>query len=231
MNSLERQSIPSSVRLHSRRGGVLRSALFLGLFFLASLALFWMVALPRAFEWKFERDTGCDWSAEQLACNPFGFELRVDDAVVGNSDRFGGNRPLMKVRSLRVQADFKSLLSGRSIFERADLEISRIALVVNESGALNLEELIHDLFGERLGFGDELQIRYCRLKVDTVEILDFSGTKPSHTALRLGIDEEGFQAKGAIGLFEPMLEIARRADYLPERKSRHQGTTVSASRL
>ena len=230
MSSLKRQAEGGSVRLESRRGGLLGSALFLGFFLTASLILTWMLALPLAIEWKLERDTGCDWAAERLACNPFGFELRVDEAIVGNSDRFGGNRPLMRIRSLTLQANAGSLLSERAIVDRVDLEISRMALILSEGGSLNLESFVSDLFGERLGFGQGVELRDCRLKVDTVEILDYSSPKPSHKALRLGIDEEGFRGEGAMALFAPLLEVARRAEYLPERFSRNGDAAISASR-
>lgn len=215
--------------LQSTRGGVLKSAFFLGVFLAAACALLWMVALPWALEWKLERETACSWTAERLACNPFAFEIWIDDAEIGNSEVFGGGRALMEIRSFRARAIFESLTSDEIVIERAELDIGRMALVVDERGGLNLEQFVRDLFGESRGLGKGMRFIDCHLKVDTVEILDYSSAKPSRKSLRLGVDVDGFGGEGAISLFEPLLEIARRAEYLPDRFTRIEASSVSDS--
>ncbi|MGK0241108.1 MAG: hypothetical protein ACI92G_004600 [Candidatus Pelagisphaera sp.] len=215
--------------LRSKRGGVLRSAFFLGLFLAAASSLLWMIALPWAFQMKLERDTGCSWTAERLACDPFAFEIRIDDASLGNAEAFGGERAMMKIRSFRARVDMKSLISDEIVVQSVNLDISRMALVLDERGNLNLEQFVRDLFGESRGLGKGIRFVDCSLKVDTVEILDYSSAKPSHKALRLGVDVEGFEGTGAISLFEPLLEIARRAEYLPDSSQRNGASEVSAS--
>ena len=80
-------------RFQSRRGGVMKSAFFLGLFLAASLTLVWMLALPWGFGVKLERDTGCSLQTERLFCNPFGFDVHFENASLGNAERFGEKRP------------------------------------------------------------------------------------------------------------------------------------------
>lgn len=215
--------------LRSRRGGVLKSAIFLGLFLVAAFALLWMLALPWAFEMKLERDTGCSWTAERLASNPFGFEIRIEEATLGNSEAFDSGRPMMKIRSFRAEVVLQSLISDVIVVERAELDISRLAIVVNESGVLNLEQFARDLFGESKGLGKGIRFVDCSLKIDTVEILDYSSVKPSHKALQLAVNVDGFTGEGAISIFEPVLEIARRAEYLPDPSTRIDSSAVSAS--
>ena len=200
----------------SRRGGVVRSAFFLGLFFSALFTLLWMLALPRAFDYKVERDTGCSWVADRLSCNPFGFAIRIEDAVLGNAPEFGEGRPMMNIRRFEAKAKLKSLISGRTEVERASLELDRVSLVVDEQGQLNLEKFAKDLFGEARGLGDKMRIAHCSLKIKTVEILDYSTPTPSHKALRLGVDIDDFEAEGALGMLKPLFEIVNRSEYLPE---------------
>ncbi len=200
----------------SRRGGVLRSALFLGLFISAGITLLWMVALPLAFDYKLEKDTGCTWGADRLACNPFGFDIRIEDAVLGNSLGFGEGRPMMDINRFEAKAKLKSLISGTAEIERAFLDLDRVSLIVDEQGQLNLEEFAKDLFGESKGLGDKLRIQQCHLKIKTVEILDFSSPTPTHKALRLSVDVDDYEAEGALGIFKPLFEIVARAEYLPE---------------
>ncbi|MBT6770734.1 MAG: hypothetical protein HOA81_17345 [Opitutales bacterium] len=223
----DRQREFSSLR--SKRGGVLKSALFLGLFLAAAFSLLWMIALPWAFQLKLEKDTGCSWTAERLACDPFGFELRIYDASLGNAEGFGDERAMMEIRSFRARADMKSLISDEIVVDSASLDIRRMALVLNKRGDLNLEQFVRDLFGESRGRGAGIRFLDCSLKVDTVEILDYSSAQRSHKALRLGVDVDGFEGMGAISLFEPLLEIARRAEYLPDSSKRFGASEVSPS--
>lgn len=225
----EQRNKRATLTLRSRRGGVLKSAVFLGVFLAAAFTLSWMIALPWAFEMKLERDTGCTWTAERLSCNPFGFEIRIDDATLGNSEDFGSGRPMMKIRSFRAQIAFESLVSDEIIVERAEIDISRMALIVNERGILNVEQFARDLFGESRGLGKGIRFVDCSLKIDTVEILDYSTAEPSHKALRLGVDVHGFEGVGAISLFEPLFEIARRAEYLSRPAARIDASAASAS--
>ncbi len=227
---LNRPSGSGWVRFDSQRGGVLKSALFFGFFIAASSILAWMIALPAVFEWRLERTTGCDWSAERLACNPFVFEARIEEAVLGNSDEFGAAHPLMRIRSFRATANLESLIGDRILVEDVELDVSRLVLILNESGALNIERFVSDLFGEKKGFGDGLVLLNCRLKVDRVEIFDYSVSKPTRQTLRLGVNVDGFSGKGAMALFEPILEIARSGEYLPEAKSEIEASSISASR-
>ena len=202
-------------RLRSRRGGIVRAAFFLGLFVAAAGTLVWMLAFPWGFGAKLEKDTGCAIVADRIFCNPFGFEFRLGEAELGNSAHFGDNRPMMKIRSLRGKARFSSLGSNRIVVERAAVDISRLTLVIDESGKLNLSEFMSDLFGEARGLGEGMEIARADLKIDTVEILDYSQPRPTHKALKLGVDVEDFEAEGAIGLFRPLFDILIRAEYLP----------------
>ena len=69
---LDRESHRNPEAYKSRRGGVVRSAVFMGLFLMASITLAWMLALPTVIGIKIEKDTGNQWEAESVACNPFG---------------------------------------------------------------------------------------------------------------------------------------------------------------
>ncbi len=198
----------------------MKSAFFLAVFLSASAALLWMVAFPWAFSAKFERDTGCSFAASRVSCNPFGFAVHIEDAELGNHPDFAEGRSMMKVRSFDAEADFGSLMTDEVVVEKVSVDISRLTLVVDERGVLNLERLASDLFGESKGLGDGMRMTHCRLKVDTVEILDFSSPAPTHKALKLGVDVEDFEAEGAIGLFKPLMEIVIRSNYLPKDFSR-----------
>ena len=71
----------------------------------------------------------------------------------------------------------------------------------------------------RLGLelNDVLPIADCHLKINTVEILDYAlAARPSHKALRLGIDTDDFAAEDAMGLFDPLFKVISRAEYLPD---------------
>ncbi len=175
-----------------------------------------MLGLPFAFGYKLEKDTGCSWGASRLACNPFGFDIRIEDAILGNSPQFGEGRPMMDINRFEAKAKLKSLFSGSAEIERAFLDLDRVSLVVDAQGQLNLEKFAKDLFGESKGLGDKLRIAHCHLKIKTVEILDYSSATPTHKALRLGVDIDDFEAEGALGIFKPLFEIVARAEYLPE---------------
>ena len=200
----------------SRRGGVLKSAFFSGLFLSAAIILAWMVALPMAFDYKLEKDTGCSWGAGRLACNPFGLNIRIEDAVLGNSQGFGEGRLMMDINRFEAKAKLKTLISGTAEIERAYLDLDRVSLIVDEQGQLNLEKFAKDLFGELKGLGNQLRIEQCHLKIKTVEIMDFSSPTPTHKVLRLGVDIDDYKAEGALGIFKPLFEIVARAEYLPE---------------
>ncbi len=221
MNSEEIQSqeevaSKAASPIQSRKGGVLRSAVFFGLFMSALLTLLWMLALPTVFGHKLERDTGCSWGADKLACNPFGFDIRIENAVLGNAPEFGEGRPMMNIRHFEAKANLKALVSGTTEIEHVTLDLDPASLVVDEQGRFNLEKFAKDLFGESRGLGSKMRIAHCRLKVNTVEILDFSTPTPSHKALRLGVDIDDYAAEGAIGILKPLFEIVARAEYLPE---------------
>lgn len=175
-----------------------------------------MIGLPFAVGAKLERDTGCTWVADRLACNPFGFHMRIEDAVLGNTPDFGQGRPMMNIRSFEATASLKSLAAKTVVIERASLNLSRISLIIDERGKLNLEQFAKDLFGEARGTGDKLRIAHCDLKIETVEILDYSSPEPTHKAVRMGVDIKDFQAEGVLGIFRPLFEIVARAEYLPE---------------
>jgi len=200
----------------SRRGGVLKSAFFFGLFLSAAITLAWMVALPMAFDYKLEKDTGCSWGADRLACNPFGFNIMIENAVLGNAQGFGGGRPMMHINRFEAKAKLKTLISGTAEIEHACLDLDRVSLIVDEQGQLNLEKFAKDLFGESKGLGNRLRIEHCHLKIKTVEIMDFSSSTPTHKALRLSVDIDDYEAEGALGIFKPLFEIVARAEYLPE---------------
>ncbi len=207
----DRERIRDS-ELNARRGGILRSAVFLGLFVSALCILLWMLAAPQLIRMKLEGDTQFSWEAKRLSCNPFGFDMRIEDAVLGNSTDFGEGRPMMRIRSFETSGSFKSLISGPAELDVVSLDISRLSLIIDERGALNLERFVEDLLGESRGLREGLKISDCRLKVDTVEIIDYSSPRPSHKALKLGVDVEGFSAESAIGLFDPLFEIMTRSD-------------------
>lgn len=175
-----------------------------------------MVALPMAFDYKLEKDTGCSWGAGRLACNPFGLNIRIEDAVLGNSQGFGEGRLMMDINRFEAKAKLKTLISGTAEIERAYLDLDRVSLIVDEQGQLNLEKFAKDLFGESKGLGNQLRIEQCHLKIKTVEIMDFSSPTPTHNALRLGVDIDDYKAEGALGIFKPLFEIVARAEYLPE---------------
>lgn len=175
-----------------------------------------MIGLPFAFGYKLQKDTGCSWAANRLACNPFGFDIRIEDAVLGNASQFGEGRPMMDINRFEAKAKLKSLVSGSTQIERAFLDLDRVSLVVDEQGNLNLEKFAKDLFGESKGLGEKLRIQHCHLKIKTVEILDYSSPIPTHKALRLGVDIDDYEAEGALGIFKPLFEIVERAEYLPE---------------
>lgn len=189
----------------------------MGLFLVASVTLGWMVALPAVVGFKIERDTGYLWEAESLACNPFGFELSVGVGVLRSASSIHEGRPILAIRHLKATGPRNLLISGGSGLDRVELYIDRVTLIRDESGVLNLESFLESLLGGSRALGDGFPIAECHLKIDTVEILDYAlPAKPSHKALRLGIDADNFAAKDAIGLFEPLFEIISRAEYLPE---------------
>lgn len=205
------------VRRDSRRGGVVRSALFMGLFLVALVTLIWMIALPAVIGFKIERDTGYLWKAESLACNPFGFELRIEGGVLRSASSTHEGRPILSIRHLKATGPADLLISGGSSLDRVELDIERVTLIRDESGVLNLESFLESLLGGAKALGDGFPIGECHLKIDTVEILDYAlPAKPSHRALRLGIDADNFAAQDAMGLFEPLFEVISRAEYLPD---------------
>ena len=62
-----------------------------------------------------------------------------------------------------------------------------------------------------------MPITDCHLKIHAVEIVDYAvPARPSHKALRLGIDADDFAAEDAMGLFDPLFEVISRAEYLPD---------------
>lgn len=215
------------------RGGVVRSALFLGIFLVALITLSWMVALPTVIGFKIEKDTGYKWDAEVLTCNPFGFEFLLEGGFLRDASDTHEGRPVLAIRYLKVTGPVDLLLSGDSSLDKVELDLERITLIRDESGTLNLESILTRILGVSKALGDELPIAECHLKIDTVEILDYaSASKPSRKALRLGIDADGFEAKDAIGLFGPLFEIISRAEYLPDEiaDSGYKGTNMAQAR-
>jgi len=194
----------------------MKSAFFSGLFLSAAIILLWMVSLPMAFDYKLEKDTGCSWGAGRLACNPFGLNIWIEDAVLGNSQGFGEGRIMMDINRFEAKAKLETLISGTAEIERAYLDLDRVSLIVDEQGQLNLEKFAKDLFGESKGLGNQLRIEQCHLKIKTVEIMDLSSPNPTHNVVRLGVDIDDYKAEGALGIFKPLFEIVARAEYLPE---------------
>jgi len=189
----------------------------MGSFLLASATLGWMVALPALVGFNIERDTGYLWEAESLACNPFGFELLIEGGVLRGGSSIHEGRPILGIRHLKATGPADLLVSGGSGLDRVELYIDRVTLIRDERGVLNLESFLESLLGGAKALGDGFPIAECHLKIDTVEILDYAlPAKPSHKALRLGIDADSFAAKDAIGLFAPLFEIISRAEYLPD---------------
>ena len=194
----------------------MKSAFFSGLFLSAGIILLWMVSLPMAFDYKLEKDTGCSWGAGRLACNPFGLNIWIEDAVLGNSQGFGEGSIMMDINRFEAEAKLETLISGTAEIERAYLDLDRVSLIVDEQGQLNLEKFAKDLFGESKGLGNQLRIEQCHLKIKTVEIMDLSSPNPTHKVVRLGVDINDYKADGALGIFKPLFEIVARAEYLPE---------------
>ena len=201
----------------SRRGGVVRSAFFMGLFLVASITLGWMLALPTLIGIKIEKDTGSLWEAESVACNPFGFELLLEGAVLRSAESLHEGRPILTIRQLKVAGPANLLISQEVRLDSVELDIERITLIRDESGILNLESVLESLLGGSKALDRGMPIADCHLRIDMVEILDYAlPARPSHKALRLGIDADDFAAEDAMGLFEPLFEVISRAEYLPD---------------
>ncbi len=177
-----------------------------------------MIALPTVLEGRIERKTGCAWEASRISCNPLGVSLRVEDAILWNAPDFDSERPLLAIRSLEARCSFRAAVSGEGDIDWVDLDLSRLTLVIDERGRLNLDEFARDLFGEELGLGKSGKILRCRLKVDVVDIVDYSGPKVVSKSLRLGVNVDDYEAKGVVGLFEPVFRILSRTENLPVRK-------------
>ena len=202
----------------------------MGLFLVASITLGWMLALPALIGIKIEKDTGCLWEAEVVTCNPLGFELRVQDGVLRGASPIHEGRPILAIRHLKVTGPADLLISEGARLETVELDIERVTLIRDESGVLNLESVLESLLGGSRAVGRGLPIAQCHLKVDTVEIIDYAlSANPSHKALRLGIDASDFSAEDAIGLFDPLMGIISRAEYLPDvvAEAAYKGTNMA----
>ena len=213
----DRESPRNPEAYKSRRGGVVRSAVFMGLFLMASITLAWMLALPTVIGIKIEKDTGNLWEAESLVCNPFGFEFLVEGAILKGGKSVHERRPILAIRRLKVTGPANLLISEGVRLDSVELDLERITLIRDASGVLNLESVLESLLGSSKAFGRGMPIADCHLKIHTVEILDYAvPARPSHKALRLGIDADDFAAEDAMGLFDPLFEVISRAEYLPD---------------
>ncbi len=214
---LDRESHRNPEAYKSRRGGVVRSAVFMALFLMASITLAWMLAFPTLIGIKIEKDTGNLWEAESVACNPFLFEFLVEGAMLRSVSSAQEGRPILAMRRLKVTGPANLLISEGVRLDSVELDIERITLIRDESGVLNLESVLESLLGGSKALGRGMPIADCHLKINTVEILDYAlPARPTHKALRLGIDTDEFAAEDAIGLFDPLFEVISRAEYLPD---------------
>ena len=190
------------------------SAFRLGLFLAAALILAWMLLLPFALEALVAQSSGASLDLRRASCNPFGLALRMEGAELGQPRDFEEEGSMMSIRFFEAKLRLESLGTESVVVESVHLDLSRLVLVIDSRGKTNLEALARGLFGESIGVGEGARLRKCCLKIDTVEMLDYSQPVPSPKTLRLGVDVEDFEAEGAVGLFDPLFEILRRANYL-----------------
>ena len=98
------------------------------------------------------------------------------------------------------------LISEGVRLDSVELDIERITLIRDER-FIESESVLESLLGGSKALGRGMPIADCHLKINTVEILDYAlAARPSHKALRLGIDTDDFAAEDAMGLFDPLFK-------------------------
>lgn len=195
-----------------KRGGILRAAVFLLLFIAALGALGWMLLLPSAIESKVEGRTGFPVAVGSLSCNPFGLALDGKEVSVGNPKTFGGGDAMLDLRSLSIEASLPALARGEIWIESMEIDIKKATLALDERGELNLKSFLDLLFAGQDGEGRmPFRAVSSRVQVEEIEVVDYTRPVPVTKSFRPMLDVTLRDVDQPLALFEPILEIARRA--------------------
>lgn len=126
---------------HSRSncgGGILIQSLVFLVCAFAMLALGWMILLPGLFTSVIENRTGFPARVDSFYANPFTAEVRMKGLVIVNPTGFA-EADFIELRQFTAKADLFSLLGSKPVLDMTTVDVARLTVVTNASGANNLD--------------------------------------------------------------------------------------------
>lgn len=124
-------------------GALIQIVVFLVCAF-AMLAMGWMLLLPGLFTSVIQNRTGFPARVDSFYANPFTGEVRMRGLVIVNPTGFSESE-FLDVQQFNAKADLFSLLGKKPVLDMTTVDVARITVVTNASGANNLEMMYRRL--------------------------------------------------------------------------------------
>lgn len=211
--------VRTSFVVDSKSAGVMKPAIAVAVFLAALVTLIWMWLLPSLVTSEMNYRSGFDVQFEQMACNPFGMNLAVRNVRVANPAHFESSEDMLVITSLDLEMAVGEWTSSEKVIRAVDLNIDQVTLVIDEQGRLNLAQFVGLLDAELVEFSK------VKLSVETLIVVNYQPTVPVVRRYELGLKLDGFATRGVSGLFAPIVEVSRKAGYIPS------GTQYGASAI
>ncbi len=144
----------------------------------AALALMLMFFLSHIVQYGITAKTGFPTHVEDLSSNPLRGTLRASGFEVRNPPHYSQPR-FLEIERLDLRVSPGSLFRNRIEVENFELKVPRLTGIRNAEGRINLEEfgsVIEEMLDDRRSREPEKEvvIKRFRLKIDKVELLDYS---------------------------------------------------------
>jgi len=126
--------------IHRERGGFIFGMVILMVVIVAIAILAWIVFLPRVVISSVREATGLSCEIERLYANPLTGDFKAEGVRIGNPAGWG-DEPLAEISRLEGKLNVLSLRSATAVVENAEVDLTRLVVIVDERGRTNFQSL------------------------------------------------------------------------------------------
>lgn len=196
--------------LSCTRGGCLTKLFVVFTLTAVACVLAWIFLLPSMVTRVIESRTGFSVQVSSLSINPFTSRVAIEGLVIKNPTDSFKEEGFVNVRSFKADAELATLLTDRIVLEEAIVDVEKVTLVRNANNEFNGTVFAQRLIGESSAKSQEqtapaetpaktapaparkveFLIRKMTLRLDTIAVVDTSGSSPKTRELKLSINQD-----------------------------------------
>jgi hypothetical protein len=157
----------------------------------ATVALLWMLFLPRLVTARVAQQSRFGVAIEAFAANPFTGTVLLRGVTVENPAVFGP-RDFIRLQAFEADAQMFTTLRQRVVLDEVRIDLPLLAIVTNTDGTTNL-----DLFRERMGGGMEptgrtparkFLIKRLHVRVGELRFINLTARQPRERSMQLDFE-------------------------------------------